>query len=82
MGRVQAEGGGGTGPYLLWASVSSCPHPAAPEELPALTGDCSEFAFILETSVPRAWGDEGGQCGQLSGMQERGESESPVLPGA
>ena len=35
------------------------------------TGDCSKFAFILETSVSRACGEEGGHRGQLSSMQER-----------
>lgn len=45
------------------------------------TGDHSKFAFILESSVSRAWGEEGGYCGQLNEMG-RGGGYIPVLPGA
>lgn len=45
------------------------------------TRDPSEFAFILETSVSRAWREEGGHRGQLN-KKWRGGASSPVLPGA
>ena len=45
------------------------------------TRDHSEFAFILETSVSRAWGEEGSHAGQLS-KRQRGGAPSLGLPGA
>lgn len=65
MGR--AWGGGGPEEISPW----SC----QPE-----TRDHSEFAFILETSVSRAWGEEGSHHGQLS-KRQRGGASSLVLPG-
>lgn len=80
-GVGRARGGGGPeGPYLLWASVSSCPQPAAPAGASSLRlGTAVNLHLYWRLLVPGPGRVEGGHCGQLSEMQEgRGLQPCPA----
>lgn len=69
---------------LISSGPVSAPVPSLQHrlELPDETGDRSKFAFILETSVSRAWGEEGWPAPSAEQRCRRGGACSPVLPGA
>lgn len=73
-------GGGPEGPYLLWASVSSCPQPAAPAGASSLRlGTAVNLHLYWRLLVPGPGRVEGGHRGQLSEKQEgRGLQPCPA----